>query len=129
MEEEVDSQILAMRVEILGDKNDDSLDEVFAMRLNDAKYTYLRLVYPFDRTIDELPDERAKNWQLKAAIEIYNWKAAGYGNWVSYSENGLQITFAKAGLSKDLLSELPPAKAGVPIKPETETSTEENGGN
>lgn len=104
-----------MRIEILGIENadDDSLDELFKIKLEDAKYEYLRLVYPFHPEIDEVPDtDRFKNWQTKCAIELYN--LMGEEDWTSYSENGLQIVKSKAGLSKDLLNELPPCCAGVP---------------
>ena len=101
-----------MRLEILEDATDSSLDDIFAVKLEDAKYEYLRLVYPYDRTITELPDDRAKNWQTKCAIELY--RIMGEEGVIQYSENGLTIIKSKAGLSKDLLNELPPAKAGVP---------------
>ena len=39
----------------------------------------------------------------------------GNENVTSYSENGLSESYGKAGISQDLLNELPPAKAGVPI--------------
>jgi len=113
-----------MRLEILGDVEDNSKDDIFAIKLEDAKYRYLRLVYPFDRQITELPDERAKNWQTKCAIELY--QMMGEEGVIQYSENGLTIIKAKSGLSKDLLNELPPAKAGVP-KYET-TMEQENMG-
>lgn len=101
-----------MRLEILEDATDSSLDDIFAVKLEDAKYEYLRLVYPYDRTVTELPDDRAKNWQTKCAIELY--RMMGEEGVIQYSENGLTIIKSKAGLSKDLLNELPPAKAGVP---------------
>lgn len=101
-----------MRIEILEDENDSSHDDIFNIKLEDAKYEYLRLVYPYDRTITELPDDRAKNWQTKCAIELY--RLMGEEGVIQYSENGLTIIKSKAGLSKDLLNELPPAKAGVP---------------
>lgn len=102
-----------MRLEILGDIEDKSLDDVFENKLEDAKYKYLELVYPYNREIDELPDDRAKNWQVRCAIELYNFDEDG--NYTQYSENGLQWTKSKSGLSQALLSDLPPAKAGVPI--------------
>ena len=73
----------------------------------------MSLVYPYDRTITELPDDRARGWQTECAIELY--KLGDDDNYTSYSENGLSWSKAKAGLSQDLLNELPPAKAGVPI--------------
>ena len=105
-------QLEEMRQEILGDKSNTSEDETFKIMLKRAKNRYLNLVYPFDRVITELPDDRAKNWQTDCAIELYNLD--GDENLTSYSENGLSESYGKAGLSEGLLSELPPAKAGVP---------------
>lgn len=100
-----------MRLEILNDSEDDSFDDIFKIKLEDAKYEYLRLVYPFNPEIEELPNDRARNWQTKCAIELYN--GMGQENVTSYSENGLSESYEKAGISKDLLNELPPAKAGA----------------
>lgn len=107
-----------MRLELLDNVDDDSQDEIFKIKLIDAKHEYLRLVYPFNLEINELPNDRAKNWQTKCAIELYN--LMGDENVSSYSENGLSETYEKAGISQDLLNELPPAKAGVPIEKEVE---------
>lgn len=104
-------QLKEMRIEILEDSSDESKDEVFKIKLKRAKQRYLRLVYPFDKEITELPDERAKDWQTKCAIELYN--LAGDENLMSYSENGLSESYARAGISQDLLNELPPPQAGV----------------
>lgn len=101
-----------MRLEILEDAEDDSCDTIFNTKLEDAKYEYLRLVYPYNPEITELPNDRAKNWQTKCAIELY--RMMGEEGVIQYSENGLTIIKAKSGLSKDLLNELPPSKAGVP---------------
>ena len=105
-------QLEKMRRKILGNSSDDSKDEDFKDCLESAKNRYLNLVYPFDREIVELPDDRAKNWQTDCAIELYNLD--GDENLTSYSENGLSESYGKAGLSEGLLSQLPPAKAGVP---------------
>lgn len=101
-----------MRLEILENSTDKSKDEIFKTKLEDAKYEYLRLVYPLNPEIEELPNDRAKNWQTKCAIELY--ENIGNKNIIQYSENGLSETYEKAGISQDLLNELPPAKAGVP---------------
>ena len=101
-----------MRLEILEDIEDDSRDDIFKIKLKSAKYEYLRLVYPYNPEIEELPNDRARSWQTKCAIEMY--RLIGSENVVQYSENGLSESYSKAGLSKDLLNELPPAKAGVP---------------
>ena len=105
-------QLKEMRIEILGDSSNSSEDETFKRMLKKAKNRYLNLVYPFDRTVTELLDDRAQNWQTDCAIELYNLD--GDENLTSYSENGLSESYGKAGLSDGLLSQLPPAKAGVP---------------
>lgn len=106
-----EEQLKEMRTEILEDSSNDSKDEVFKIKLKRAKQRYLRLVYPFNRKITELPDDRARDWQTKCAIELYN--LAGDENIMSYSENGLSETYARAGISQDLLNELPPPEAGA----------------
>lgn len=107
-----EQQLKEMRMEILGNSSDASKDETFKRMLKRAKNRYLNLVYPFDKDITELPDDRARNWQTDCAIELYNLD--GDENLTSYSENGLSESYEKAGLSNGLLSQLPPAKAGVP---------------
>lgn len=100
-----------MRIEILNDIDDNSKDDIFKLKLKRAKQRYLSLVYPFDKNITDLPNDRAVEWQTACAIELFNMQ--GDENVISYSENGLSETRAKAGLSQDLLNELPPAKAGA----------------
>lgn len=104
-------QLKEMRLEILDNINDESKDEIFKIKLKRAKNTYLRLVYPFNHSITELPDDIAMDWQTRCAIELYN--LGGDVGIISYSENGLSETKAKSGLSQDLLNDLPPAMAGV----------------
>lgn len=107
-----EEQLKEMRIEILEDSSDTSKDEVFKIKLKRAKFRYLRLVYPFRyKTMIELPDDSARDWQTKCAIELYN--LGGDENLKSYSENGLSETYARAGISQDLLNELPPSQAGV----------------
>lgn len=107
-----EEQLKEMRIEILENSSDVSKDEAFKVKLKRAKQRYLRLVYPFNRTINELSDERAQDWQTKCAIELYY--LSGDENLTSYSENGLSESYARAGLSQDLLNELPPPFGGVP---------------
>lgn len=106
-------QIEKMRLILkdMGISVDSVTDETLGLYLEDAKYTYLSLVYPFDRDIDELPDNRAKAWQTKCAVELYLLKDKK--NLSRYSENGLSEGYGKAGLSADLLKELPPARGKV----------------
>ena len=104
-------QLKEMRAEILEDIEDSSKDEVFKIKLKRAKNKYLRLVFPFNKEITDLPDDMARDWQTKCAIELY--KLGGNENLKAYSENGLSESYAKAGISQDLLDELPPPRAGV----------------
>lgn len=106
-----EQQLEEMRQVILGDESNSSEDEAFKKMLKKAKNRYLNLVYPFNRDITELPDDRAREWQTSCAIELYNLD--GDENLTSYSENGLSESYGRAGLSQDLLNELPPPKAGV----------------
>lgn len=110
---DVNDQIKEMRLEILGNVNTSTQDELFRIMLNKAKHTYLSKVYPFNDNIDTLPNDRAVEWQTKCAIEYYKMAKSKFKNVKSYSENGLSISFGTAGLSQDLLDELPPPKAGV----------------
>lgn len=103
-----EQQIAEMRQEI----TDNVEDTILQKLLKRAKNRYLSLVYPFNRTITELPDDRAREWQTQCAIELYNLD--GDENLTSYSENGLSETYARAGLSQDLLNELPPPFGGTP---------------
>ena len=107
-----EEQLKEMRIEILNNVEDTSKDEVFKIKLKRAKFRYLRLVYPFRyRTMTELPDDSARDWQTKCAIELYGLN--GDENLKSYTENGLKEEYARAGLSQDLINELPPPEAGV----------------
>lgn len=116
-----------MRLEILGNKSDTSKDDIFELRLEDAQEIYLTSVYPFNHTINTMPSERSQNWQVRCAIELYNLTEDGLLNAIQYSENGLSIMYAKAGLSKDLLSELPPPRAGVPVEEQIVEQTAPSG--
>lgn len=105
-------QLTKMRLEILGDVANDTKDEVFKSKLDDAEIVALGTLYPYDKTIQELPNEkRLKNWQTRCAIELY--KKIGTTNVQSYSENNFSVTYLTGLLSKELLNELIP-KAGVP---------------
>ena len=83
-------QLIKMRIEILGNSDDKSLDP----------------------TKDELPNTwRMRFWQVRCAIELYNKRDSA--NIQSYSENGLSVSYLSGLISKTLLDELIP-KAGVP---------------
>ena len=105
-------QIEKMRLEILSDITDKTMDEVFKSKLEDAETIALDALYPYDKTINKISDDRRlKNWQVRCAIELY--KKMGTTNVQSYSENGLSVTYMTGLLSSELLNELSPPKAGV----------------
>lgn len=105
-------QILKMRLEILGDKNNDSKDDIFKSRLEDAESIALDIIYPYDNTKEALPySRRLRLWQVRCAIELY--KAMEHFGVQSYAENGLSISYLSSLVSTDLKNELVP-KAGVP---------------
>lgn len=104
-------QIERMRREILGNKKNPELDDTFKDRLKDAKNVFLNKVYPFDKDKNEIP-ARYTDWQTRCAIELHY--LVEDGNYTSYAENGLSWSKDGAGISKDLLNELPPPQAGVP---------------
>lgn len=107
-----DEKIIKMRLSILGNSDDSSLDDIFELKLDDAKSIALYTLYPFDDTKDELPDTwRMKMWLVRCAIELYNKKDSA--NVQSYSENGISVSYLSGLISKSLLDELIP-KAGVP---------------
>lgn len=105
-----DEQIKKMRLEILGDVANDKFDDVFKIKLEDAKWLALDMLYPFDKDKQVLPD-RYSNWQVRCAIELYN--AIGQEGYVSYAENGLSYTKASGLISTSLMNEITPY-AGVP---------------
>ena len=105
-----EEQLKKMRLEILGDISNTDYDEIFKLKLTDAKYIALDILYPFHKEIIELPD-RYKNWQVRCAIELYH--GMGEEGYISYSENGLSYTRAGDLISTTLINELTP-KAGVP---------------
>lgn len=107
----LENQVKRMRRTILNDEDDNSLDVIFKDRIEDAKAVFLDRVYPFDKEIVEIP-ARYNNWVSRCAIELYNINEDG--DYSSYSENALAWTRDEIGLSKKILSELPPPQAGVP---------------
>ena len=79
--------------------------------LEDSKNIALSLIYPYDDWSEiELP-KKYYNWQIRAAIELYNLgDKAGYK---SYSENGLSWSKQSDLLSVGLLDEIT-SRVGVP---------------
>jgi len=107
----VDEEIVKMRIAILGNSDDSSLDNIFRAKLDDAKCIALYTLFPFDDE-SELPDTwRMRMWVVRCAIELYNKKDSA--NVQSYSENGISVSYLSGLISKSLLDELIP-KAGVP---------------
>ena len=104
-----EEQIKKMRLEILQDIDCEDRDEIFKLKLIDAKYIALNALYPFHKEITELPD-RYKNWQVRCAIELY--RKMGEEGYLSYSENGLSYTMKTDLISESLMNELIP-RAGV----------------
>lgn len=109
-----EEQLKKMRLEILGDVTNQSKDDVFKLKLDDAEIVALNTLYPYDltkTTIDAKNNKRLANWQTRCATELY--KAMERIGCQSYSENGLSVQFLTSLLSSDLLGELVP-KAGIP---------------
>ena len=106
-------QLQIMRLEILGDIADTSKDDLFKLKLDDAKFVALNTLYPYDLTKNELDETniRLKNWQTRCAIELY--QAMQRIGAKAYAENGLSVEFLESLLSPDLKNSLIP-KAGVP---------------
>lgn len=103
-------QIMKMRLEILKDTTNSKFDDVFKIKLEDAKYIALSTLYPFDMDKDDLP-ERYTNWQVRCAIELY--RLIGQEGFSSYQENGLSWSKASDYVSSSLMNELVP-NVGVP---------------
>lgn len=107
-----EEQLKKMRLEILGDVTNQSKDDVFKLRLDDAEIVALNTLYPFDGKKQKLPvTRRLKNWQVRCAIELY--KAMEHVGVQSYSENSLSVSYLTSLVSSSLMGELIP-KAGVP---------------
>lgn len=109
-----EEQLRKMRLKINGDDTDKSKDSIFELELEDAEMVALNTLYPYDKEMQKLPqnNRRLKNWQVRCAIELY--KAKNREGVQSYAENGLSVSYLTSLLSNDLMSELPPAKAGIP---------------
>ena len=106
-----EEQLIKMRISILENSDDTSLDDVFHEKLDDAKSIALYTLFPFDEEA-ELPNTwRMGSWLARCAIELYNKKDSA--NVQSYSENGISVSYLSGLISKTLLHELIP-KAGVP---------------
>lgn len=107
-----EQQLQKMRLEILGDSTNDTKDDVFNSKLDDAEVVALNTLYPYDLTKTELDktNKRLANWQTRCAIELY--KAMERIGVQSYAENGLSVSFLTSLISPSLIHELVP-KAGA----------------
>lgn len=88
--------------DIFGDS--ETYEAVLEDLLEDAKNVALAEIYKFEDFYEyELP-KKYLNWQLRAAVELYN--LGDKKGILSYSENGLAWTKDSGSLSKDLMGEL-----------------------
>ncbi len=106
-----EEMLVKMRISILGNSDDESLDDIFEAKLDDAKSIALYTLYPFNDTAELPTTWRMDMWLVRCAIELYNKKDSA--NVQSYSENGISVSYLSGLISKSLLDELIP-KAGVP---------------
>lgn len=91
------------------------IDEMELEVMYDCAYdVMLNLRYPVHNDITEIPQnylDKHKTWILRAMQEHIDRE--GMTNVQAYSENGVSITFDRAGLSNDLINEIRPmAKIG-----------------
>ena len=92
------------------------MDEEHIEIMYDCAYDImLNLRYPTQENIYEIPEsfmKKHKTWIFRCIQEHIDKE--GMGNAISYSENGVSITFDKSGISRDLILEITPlAKIGV----------------
>lgn len=127
-EETIDTstQIGKLKIKIPYDEKKFTTKAIYEETLNnlleDSKNIALANIYPFkDWSTYELPD-KYKNWQIRAAVELYKFdKFIGIR---SYSENGMSFSRDSENLSQSLLDELIP-QAGIPKrKEESEDETD-----
>ena len=105
-------------ITITGLQNSVDYENMIDALLEDSKNIALSNRYPFqDWSELELP-KKYYNWQIRAAIELYN--LADKAGIKSYSENGLSWSKATDLLSEGLMEEITP-KVGVLKKTSTET--------
>lgn len=91
--------------------DEDTYEKVLTNLLEDAKNIALEEIYPFKDFYQlDLP-KKYLNWQLRAAVELYN--LGDKNGIISYAENGLSWTKDSGSLSKSLMGALT-RRAGVP---------------
>ena len=117
-------EILKKRIpiEITGLESSKYYDSMIQALLEDSKNIALSNIYPFeDWSSFDLP-AKYKNWQIRAAIELYN--LADKAGIKSYSENGLSWSKSSDLLSVGLMEEIMPKVGVIKKKTSTETSDE-----
>ena len=123
----MDNQMMKLKQRILFDekihKTQQNYESLLNSLLEDSLNIGLSLKYPFDEEKIELP-KRYYNWQIRCCLELY--KLAGVSRVQSYSENGLNWTMFRDGLSLDLINEIIPKVGTIKEVVEEESSSEEN---
>ena len=99
------TQLERLKIRITEKVTDTELEDI----LESAKAVILSRRFPFNEWPDEIED-RYKDLQIRIAVEMFS-KRGAEGE-TSHSENGVSRSYASAGVSEDLLSEITP-KAGV----------------
>jgi hypothetical protein len=84
--------------------NNETYEATLTVLLEDAKHIALAEIYKFEDFYDYDLPMKYLNWQLRAAVELYN--LGDKKGILSYSENGLAWTKDSGSLSKDLMGEL-----------------------
>jgi len=106
--------------DITGLDDEDEYSDMLDSLLEDSKNIALSNIYPFEDWSElDLP-KKYYNWQIRAAIELYN--LADKAGIKSYSENGLSWSKSSDLLSVGLMEEIMP-KVGV-IRKKTQAETE-----
>lgn len=113
-------EILEQRIpiEITGLEDNNDYENMINSLLEDSKNIALSNIYPFKNWSNlDLP-VKYYNWQIRAAIELYN--LADKAGIKSYSENGLSWSKSTDLLSQGLMEEITP-RVGVLKKTSSET--------
>lgn len=98
-------------MEITTIENEETYNNMINELLEDSKNIALSNIYPYEDWSEmELP-KKYLNWQIRAAIELYN--LGDKTGIKSYSENGLSFSRQTDMLSAGLMEEIT-SKVGVP---------------
>ena len=84
--------------------SDEDINDIYDIALGD----YLNIVFPFDKSVHEIPDDRKRDyyWIRVRMIDIV--ERSGVSSAKAYSENGLSISFTSAYITQELKSQLVP---------------------